>query len=155
MSAPEATGTLIAIDRLLKASMRPPLRIRRLVVSATDRVVISGLDAGAAEMLVHLVTGAAVPDEGTVRIEGRDTREIATDAEWLRALDRFGLVSDRSLLLDGLSIEANLALPITIAIDPLTEPVRARVRQLAADVGLTPDRLELADGRRCVAGADS
>ena len=30
-------------------------------------------------MFVYLVTGAALPDEGTVVVAGRDTREIATE----------------------------------------------------------------------------
>jgi hypothetical protein len=42
-------------------------------------------------MFVHLVTGAALPDEGVVSIAGRDTRAISTDTEWLRSLDQFGI----------------------------------------------------------------
>ena len=50
---------------------------------------------------MHLVTGAAVPDEGAVVVAGRDTRDIATDTEWLASLDRFGIVTDRAVLLDA------------------------------------------------------
>jgi predicted ABC-type transport system involved in lysophospholipase L1 biosynthesis ATPase subunit len=132
---------LIRIDGLVKAFAPHPLRLRRLTMGAGDRIVLAGLDAAAAEMFVHLVTGAAVPDEGTIVVGGSDTRAIATDAEWLRSLDQFGLVSDRALLLDALSIEANLALPLTVSIEPLADPIRARVRGLAAEVGLDPSRL--------------
>ena len=62
-------------------------------------------------MFVHLVTGASVPDEGAVKVAGRDTRDIATDTEWLTSLDRFGIVTHRAVLLDGMSVAANLALP--------------------------------------------
>lgn len=121
-----------------------PLRIARLETRPGDRVVLSGFDAAAAEVFVHLVTGAAVPDDGSVRIAGHDTREIATDTEWLASLDRFGIVTERSVLLDGLSVAANLALPLTIAIDPMTDQVRARVAALAVEAGLAPDRLDAA-----------
>jgi len=128
---------LIELRGVVKAyqSLRP-LRIAEMVITATDRLALSGLDAGAAEMFVHLVTGASVPDEGTVKVAGRDTREIATDTEWLTSLDRFGIVTHRAVLLDGMSVAANLALPITIAIDPMSPEIRERVQGDAADVGL-------------------
>jgi ABC-type lipoprotein export system ATPase subunit len=76
-----------------------------------------------------------VPDEGSVKVAGRDTRDIATDTEWLTSLDRFGIVTHRAVLLDGMSVAANLALPITIAIDPLSEEIRSRVEKDAVEVG--------------------
>lgn len=134
---------LIELRGVVKAyqALRP-LRIAELVVSSMDRLALSGLDAGAAEMFVHLITGASVPDEGSVKVAGRDTREIATDTEWLTSLDRFGIVTHRAVLLDGMSVAANLALPITIAIDPLTAEIRQRVEKDAADVGLEPAVLD-------------
>ena len=134
---------LIELRGVVKAyqALRP-LRIAELVIAATDRLALSGLDAGAAEMFVHLITGASVADEGSVKVAGRDTREIATDTEWLTSLDRFGIVTHRAVLLDGMSVAANLALPITIAIDPLSEDVRRRVEKDAADVGLEPALLD-------------
>ena len=118
-----------------------PLRLRHLVVAAGDRRVIAGLDRGAAEMFVLLVTGAALPDEGTVRIDGRDTREISTDTAWLASLDRFGIVTERAVLIDKLPIQANVALPLTLSIDPMTDSVRAHVERLADEVGLARARL--------------
>ena len=50
-----------------------PLRVRELTVAAGDRVSIGGLDAGAGELLVNLVTGASVPDQGDVRVFGQRT----------------------------------------------------------------------------------
>jgi putative ABC transport system ATP-binding protein len=134
---------LIDITGLAKAySSGPPLRIARLAVHHHDRIALVGLDEGAAETLLHLVTGAAVPDEGTVLVAGHDTRAIATDTEWLASLDRFGLVTDRAVLLETLPIGANLAMPLTLSIDPMSEAVRGQVQALAADVGLAADRLQ-------------
>jgi predicted ABC-type transport system involved in lysophospholipase L1 biosynthesis ATPase subunit len=117
------------------------LRLRHLAVRATDRLVLSGLDAGAAEVLIHLITGASVPDEGIVRVLGRDTRDIATDTEWLASLDRFGIVTARAVLIGALPIAANLALPLTLSIDPMSEATRAEVEALADRVGLARARL--------------
>jgi len=141
VSADGSGSPLVVIEGLVKAFAATPLRVQRLSLTAVDRVVLAGLGPESAEMLVHLITGAAVPDEGTIRIDGRDTREIGSDSEWLRSLDQFGLVSDRALLIDALTIEANMALPLTVSIDPIADSVRARIRELAADVDLDPARL--------------
>ena len=118
-----------------------PLRIARLAVGARDCLALSGLDQGAAEMFVLLVTGAALPDEGEVRVAGRSTRDITTDVEWLHSLDQFGLVTDRAVLIDKISTAANMALPLTLSIDPMSDQTLARVNALAAETGLPSPRL--------------
>lgn len=118
-----------------------PLRINALTVAPGERVTLHGLDAEAAEMLMLLVTGASLPDEGVVSIAGRDTREIQTDTEWLTSLDMFGMVTTRAVLMDTVALEANMALPFTLSIDPVPPDVRQAVAALAAEVGLTADRL--------------
>ena len=123
-----------------------PLRIEKLVVQRGDRITLEGLDATAAEVLLNLVTGAALADEGTVSVAGVDTRSIATDTEWLKSLDRFGIVTDRAVLVGALSVAANIALPITLSIDPLADDVRAQVEQFAAAAGLPASRLGDAAG---------
>ena len=118
-----------------------PLRIEKFVVQRGDRIALEGLDAPAAEVFLNLITGAALADEGTVSVAGADTRAIATDTEWLKSLDRFGIVTDRAVLVGQLSVAANIALPLTLAIDPLADEVRAQVEELAAATGLAASRL--------------
>jgi predicted ABC-type transport system involved in lysophospholipase L1 biosynthesis ATPase subunit len=129
--------TLLEIRGLVKAfgGLRP-LRIQELVVSAGDALAIDGIDAPAAEVLLHLVTGAAVPDEGSVRTFSRDTREITEVQAWLRSLDALGVLSSRAPLIDPLTVEQNLAIPLTLDVDPIPEDARQQVRALAARVGL-------------------
>jgi predicted ABC-type transport system involved in lysophospholipase L1 biosynthesis ATPase subunit len=121
-----------------------PLRLASLHLARGERYAIAGLDAGAAEAFVLLVTGASVPDEGEVRVAGRSTREIATDTEWLLSLDRFGIVTARAVLIGALPIAANLALPMTLSIEPIPGEIQQRVEQLAAEVGLPIARLTAA-----------
>ncbi len=121
------------------AALRP-LRIRSLRVAAAERVAIVGLDAAAAELLVNLVTGAALPDTGIVRVLGHSTAEITDGDAWLATLDRFGIVSDRAVMLEGATLGQNLAMPFTLEIDPVPEEVRARVTQLAAECGIAGER---------------
>src|SRR5262245_55338547 len=135
-------GPLIDMAGVTKAygGLRP-LRVKRLQIARGDRVALAGLDARAAETLVNLITGASVPDEGVVLVAGHDTRGIATDTEWLSSLDRFGIVTHRAVLIGKLPIEQNLALPLTLAIDPMSDQTRAAVSALADRVGLARSRL--------------
>jgi ABC-type transporter Mla maintaining outer membrane lipid asymmetry ATPase subunit MlaF len=118
-----------------------PLRVSDFGIGEGDGVVLSGLDAQAAEAFSFLVTGASLPDEGNVHVFGTDTRDIATDTAWLQSLDRLGLVTERALLLDQLTVAQNLALPLSLSIDPMPADVRARVDALAGAVGLTAEQL--------------
>ena len=68
-----------------------PLRIQSLTIDEGERVAIAGLDAGAAEVLVNLVTGASLPDQGDVRVLGRPTSDITSGDAWLESLDRFAV----------------------------------------------------------------
>jgi branched-chain amino acid transport system ATP-binding protein len=113
-----------------------PLRVQALTVEAAERVALSGFDAGAAEVLVNLITGASVPDAGTVEVCGRATHAISDGDDWLAWLDRFGIVSPRAVLLDAATLGQNLAMPLTLQIDPVPPDVAARVETLAMDVGL-------------------
>ena len=119
-----------------------PLRVRELQVAPGTVLHLTGFDAEAAEMFVHLLTGAALPDEGDVRLFGTNTRDI-TDAEgWLRSLDALGLVSHRAVLVDMLSVRQNMAMPLTLQIDPMSAEVRAQVDALAREAGVAESVLD-------------
>jgi ABC-type transporter Mla maintaining outer membrane lipid asymmetry ATPase subunit MlaF len=113
-----------------------PLRMTALSIQPGERVALSGLDAGAAEVFVNLVTGASIPDEGQVSVSGRATASISDGDEWLTWLDQFGIVSPRAVLLDAATLLQNLAMPITLDIEPVQADVAARVVRLAGDVGI-------------------
>jgi ABC-type branched-subunit amino acid transport system ATPase component len=115
-----------------------PLRIDRLVLAAGERTAILGLDRPAAETLINLITGAALPDSGEVLIFGRRTAEITDSADWLAVVDRFGIVTDRAVLLDALSSVQNLALPYSLDIEPPSDDLRTKAAMLAREVGI-PD----------------
>ena len=125
------------------------MRVQSLTIDAGERVAVSGFDAGAAEVLVNLITGASLPDEGTVEVCGRPTHAIADGDDWLAWLDRFGIVSPRAVLLDAATLGQNLAMPLTLQIDPIPPEIAAQVERLADDVGLDRGSLQ-----RPVAGLD-
>jgi ABC-type lipoprotein export system ATPase subunit len=113
-----------------------PLRVRALTVGARERVAIAGLDRAAAEVFVNLVNGATLPDSGVVRVFGESTDAIATDTAWLASLDRFGIVTERAVLLEAASVEQNMALPFSLEIDPMPADLQRRVRTLAGELSI-------------------
>jgi ABC-type transporter Mla maintaining outer membrane lipid asymmetry ATPase subunit MlaF len=119
-----------------------PLRLQALKVPQGGVVAIAGFDAPAAEMLVNLVTGATLPETGEVRVFGRPTSSITDADEWLATVDRFGIVSDRAVLLGELTAAQNLAMTLTLDIDPVPVDVRTAVERLAREVGLESDVLD-------------
>jgi iron(III) transport system ATP-binding protein len=115
-----------------------PLRIERLLLAPDERVAIVGIDQAGAEVLVNLITGATLPDQGRVVLFGRASDAIATSDEWLALVDRFGIVSARAVLLEELSVVQNVAVPFSLDIEPLDDELRARAVALGAEAGLPP-----------------
>lgn len=113
-----------------------PLRVRELSVTDGEVLSVAGLDGPAAEMFVHLVTGAALPDEGDIALFGRNTRDVPDADEWLQSLDGLGLVSGRAVLLDMLGVLQNIAMPLTLDVDPIAADVVQTVESLAREVGI-------------------
>jgi|WetSurMetagenome_2_1015567.scaffolds.fasta_scaffold37329_2 ABC-type transporter Mla maintaining outer membrane lipid asymmetry ATPase subunit MlaF len=133
---------LIEIRDLVKhyGGMRP-FRLTSLSLDAGESVTIDGPEKAAAAVLTDLITGTTLPDTGTVVVDARPTSQLDSQEEWLAFLDRFGIVNERVVLLDELSIAQNLAVPLTLDIDPLPSHVRAIVESLAREVGLAPSSL--------------
>lgn len=135
-------GEVIAFSGVVKnyGGLRP-LRLGELTIATGERVALGGVDAGGAETLVNLVTGAVLPDQGQVTVMGTNTAAIADGDQWLASLERFGIVSPRAAMLDGATFLQNLALPLTIAIDAIDPETKRRVEALATEAGLSLDRL--------------
>ena len=113
-----------------------PLRIAALSVAAGEHVALLGVDQVAAEVFINLVTGATLPEAGDIHVFGRPTSAISDGADWLTTVDRFGIVSERAVLLDQLTVIQNLAMPFTLEIEPPPDEVRRRASALAREVGL-------------------
>jgi predicted ABC-type transport system involved in lysophospholipase L1 biosynthesis ATPase subunit len=82
------------------------------------------------------VTGAALPDEGEITLFGTNTRHIPSAAAWLRSLDGLGLVSHRAVLVDMLTVLQNVAMPLTMDVDPIDPAHRPQAEALAREAGI-------------------
>ena len=113
-----------------------PLRVDALDVHEGQVIALVGVDQMMAEVLVDLITAAIAPDTGDVIVFGQSTKEISDRSGWLTTLDQFGLLTERAVLLEQLTVEQNLALPFSLALDELSTDVRERVQKLAVEIGL-------------------
>ena len=134
MTQPEVLVELAGVVKDYQALR--PLRVADLRVTRGDVISVQGLDALAAEVLVNLMTAAMRPDQGSVRLFGQSTEAIDDYDAWLAMLDGFGLLTERAVLLDQCSIAQNLALPLTLEIDPIRPDLVATVEALADEVGI-------------------
>ena len=123
-----------------------PLRVEHFELRQGESVGLLGFDRTAAEVLVGLITGATLPEAGEVAAFGVATRDISDPDAWLAEMDRFGLLSDRIAVLDAFTVEQNLALPFSLDVFDLSDHLRAQVRALAGEVGISADQLPRAAG---------
>jgi predicted ABC-type transport system involved in lysophospholipase L1 biosynthesis ATPase subunit len=141
-------SALIEIRGLEKnyAALRP-LRIRELLVEPGAIMSIAGVDAAAAQTLVHLVTGATLPDEGEVSLFGVNTRAITDSDAWLKSLDGIGMITARGILIEMFTVLQNVAMSLTLDVDPIDPGVVPQAGALAREAGIDPSVFDLPAGR--------
>ena len=115
-----------------------PLRIERLTLDPGEQLAIIGLNEVAAQVFINLVTGAVLPDAGEIQAFGRSTGTIEEGSQWLAIVDRFGIISQRAVLLNAFSVLQNLAVPFSLDIDPPPAEIVERAAALADEVGIDP-----------------
>jgi ABC-type sugar transport system ATPase subunit len=119
-----------------------PLRVRDLVVPAGGTAMLIGFDRPAAEAFVNIITGAALPEKGEVVSLGTPTASIADSEAWLKFVEQFGIVSDRIVLLEGMTVAQNLAISFDLKLEPVPDSVMTQVQALAHEVGISNDVLD-------------
>jgi len=115
-----------------------PLRLASLDLAEGQTLALLGFDQAMAEVLVRLIMGASLPDTGEVIVFGRSTAAIEDGDAWLKGLEQFALLSDRALLVEQMTVEQTIAMPISFVVDEPTGEVRRTVQRLAEEVGLDP-----------------
>lgn len=124
-----------------------PLRVARLSVTSGDVIVLGGIDAIAAQTLVHLITGATLPDAGDVMLFGQNTRAITDADAWLASLDGVGMVTARGILIEAFSVLQNIAMSYTLDVDPIDPRVVPQAGEVARSVGIDPSLFDAPAGK--------
>jgi putative ABC transport system ATP-binding protein len=106
-----------------------------LDVTPGDYVTLMGPSGCGKSTLLHLLGAVDLPSEGTIVLEGRDTRGLDDRARTRLRLTGVGFVFQRFFLLPMLSAFENVLLPMLEARVPRGER-EARARELLDYVGL-------------------
>ena len=108
-----------------------------LSVAAGERVALGGLDGAAAEMIVNLVTGATLPDEGDVRTSAAAPPTSPTATHGSHRSTASGSSADAPCCSRD-RLQQNLALPFTLELDPVPPEVAERVIARSRRVRASP-----------------
>jgi ABC-type transporter Mla maintaining outer membrane lipid asymmetry ATPase subunit MlaF len=133
---PDESDVLVSLRTVSKnyRGLRP-LRIEQLDLRQGQKIALLGLDQAAVGVLIDLITATTLPDTGEVRIFGRATTKVTDSDKWIALLDQFGVLSERAVLLEPLSVWQNLVMPHSLELDDPPAGVREKVDVLAKELG--------------------
>ncbi len=111
----------------------PVLRGVDLAVAAGEAVAVVGRSGAGKSTLLAVVAGIERPDRGLVRVAGVDLATLDEDALARFRRRHVGLLFQNFHLIDGLTAEENVALPLELE---GRDDARRRARDLLGEVGL-------------------
>ena len=134
-SEPLVEGSGLSRTYRLGAATVPAVRDVTLSIAPGEFVALQGPSGSGKTTLLNLLGLLDRPDQGTVRVEGREGESLSENARSDLRRDRFGFVFQTFNLIPVLSAEENVAYPMVIA-GKSSDERRERARELLAAVGL-------------------
>ena len=104
-------------------------------VRAGEYVAIMGESGAGKSTFLNLIAGLDRPDEGTIHVAGKALAELDDDALTRLRREHMGFVFQAFHVLPYLSVEMNVALPLSL-LGVGGEAAGARVRDVLRDVGM-------------------
>ncbi|MDD5655489.1 MAG: ATP-binding cassette domain-containing protein, partial [Candidatus Omnitrophica bacterium] len=100
-----------------------------------ETFVIMGCSGSGKSTLLRLMTGILKPDEGSIFINGKDIAKLSED-ELGEVKKSFGMSFQYSALLDSLTVEENISLPLVEHTKLAPDIIRIIVKMKLSLVGL-------------------
>jgi phospholipid/cholesterol/gamma-HCH transport system ATP-binding protein len=149
MSSPEP---LIEVEEATKRfGAVEVLRGVTLSIPEGKTTVVLGRTGSGKSVFIKLLNALYLPDEGAVRLMGRDTR-TATPDELADLRGRVGTMFQSYALFDAMNVADNIAFPLREERRLEPAAIAARVDELLSELGLTDARnllpAELSGGMR-------
>src|SRR3981189_2384803 len=127
-------ATLRTQDLTKSYSGRTVVRGVSLDVASGEVVGLLGPNGAGKTTTFYMTVGLAAPDSGRVILDGLD---VTDDPMYVRARKGIGYLPQEASIFRGLTVEKNImAILETLDLDGATR--RARLRELLAELGLTP-----------------
>lgn len=115
-SAPAATIALLEDIRFRWKRRNPPvLEIDRLGIARGERVFIKGPSGSGKSTLLNLMAGVAVPEAGSVHLNGTELSSLSGAKRDAFRADHVGFIFQMFNLIPYLSVLENVTLPLTFS----------------------------------------
>src|SRR5229473_6114351 len=131
----------------------PPVVVKDLRKSFGDQRVLDGIDLTVARgetvavlgrsgtgksVFLKLIVGLAQADSGSILIQGQEIKDLEMDP--LNEIrKKIGFLFQQAALYDSLTVEENVAFPLSRHAKMSDAERKSRVRELLADVGMDRD----------------
>src|SRR6516162_7954968 len=141
---PTTDNAVLVVAGLTKAHGSGATRVEALrgldmTIRSGEFVAVMGPSGSGKSSLLHLLAGLDQPTSGSIRIGGRDLALLDEDERALLRRRQIGLIFQSFQLLDTLTAEENVALPLAIGGCAANEASQ-RAAQMLGSVGLAHRR---------------
>ena len=109
-----------------------------LQVAMGETVAVLGRSGTGKSVLLKLIIGLQAPDSGSVRISGQEIKSLDTK-QLNEVRKRVGFLFQQAALYDSLTVQDNVAFPLSRHMTMSDEERRQRARELLANVGMDQD----------------
>jgi phospholipid/cholesterol/gamma-HCH transport system ATP-binding protein len=108
-------------------------------VARGETVAIIGRSGGGKSVLLKLLIRLQLPDSGSIRIADEEVTNLA-DKQLNEVRKKIGFLFQQAALYDSLTVEENVAFPLSRHSNMPTQEQGKKVRELLAEVGMDQDR---------------
>ncbi len=109
-----------------------------LTVENGETLAVLGRSGTGKSVLLKLIIGLQKPDSGSIRIHGQEITLLPLDA-MNEIRKKMGFLFQQAALYDSLTVEQNVAFPLTRHTNMSEPEQRDRVKELLAEVGMEGD----------------
>ena len=132
----QSNDSPIAIEGLRKAfGEQKVLDGINLEVVKGETVAVLGRSGGGKSVLLKLLIGLQTPDSGSIRIAGQEITKL-NEKQLNDVRKKIGFLFQQAALYDSLTVEENVAFPLSRHTKMSTAEQKKRVRELLADVDM-------------------
>src|SRR5947207_14431315 len=107
----------------------------KLKVAKGETVAVLGRSGGGKSVLLKLLIGLQTPDSGSIRIAGQEITKL-NEKQLNDVRKKIGFLFQQAALYDSLTVEENVAFPLSRHTKMSTAEQKKRVRELLADVDM-------------------
>src|SRR5215472_10224877 len=109
-----------------------------LEVAGRETVAVLGRSGGGKSVLLKLIIGLQTPDAGSIQVAGKEITKL-DEGRLNEVRKKVGFLFQQAALYDSMTVEDNVAFPLSRHTKMPIDERNKRVRELLADVGMDRD----------------